>query len=564
MPPHHKTERTPAYDRRSVMAMVGSGVAVASLSGCLGDDDDDDDDDDNGVTAEPGEPVELVLHAPQFRTYDEEMRHIADDWERELGVDVTLETREWSTHLAEIYGGDFSGAGFTSEGSTPGRVDPQRYLSSWISDNIPNPNRAQYSNSEYDEIFEELVATFDTDERNELIEELQEILVEDLPFIGHGWPPFVSPVNTELWDFPPMEFLGASSFNSVGIYEAEPLTDETTLVLGFVGDIDTGNPVGLEESGVTNLLQLVFDSPRAINLEGEFVDWACETEEIDETTFELTLADGLDEFTDGSDLGASDLAFTFNFMAEHGPGEYGPLTGTIDEAEVVDERTVEVNLTTPDFTFLTSTLSYFPILPEHVWEDVPAEGETVETDVLDIDDIFGAGPFTLEEWSTERMVFEANDDYFQGPPGPDELILASRGSNDALRTDMVGGEIHASHTIVPPTIAEQIVEGNDDITLHTTESVHFEHISLNIENEPLDDVAFREALAHAIDIESFGEIFYLGDFTPGNNTPVHPVHDWGNDDFPTIDEMFDPDEAQNILEDAGYTWDDDDRLLFPE
>ncbi len=551
------------------MKMFGGGLAVATVSGCLGDDDDGDsgndgsgDDGDDG-SGETGDPVEIVLHAPNFRTYADEMQWIADEWERELGITVDVETRDWTTHLAEIYGGQFEGVGFTSAGSTPARVEPQFYLSYPTTDSIPNPNQSRYSNEDYDETYEELVGTFDEDERNELIGQLQEMTAEDVPFVGHGWPPFVSPVNTALWDFQPTRFLGASSFNQMGIYQAEPQADETSLVLGFVGDIETGNPVGLQEVGVTKLMHLVYDTPRILNLDGEFEDWACEVEEVDQTTIEMTLRDGFDEFTDGTELTAEDVAFTYNFLSENTPAQLTSLLARVDSAEALDDRTAQINLSAPDYTFTTATLVMVPILPQHIWEGTDEEFEEIDVFNMDTEDVIGAGPFLLEEWSSDRILLTANEDYFQGPPGPDEVILAGRGSNDALRNDMVTGQIHGSHTTVPPTIAEEIGGGSEDIELQETESVHFEHISFNMENEPLDDQAMREALAISIDIEAFSDVFYLGEWTPGNNTPVHPVQPWGREDLPTLADLYDVEEARSILEEAGYSWDDDDQLRYP-
>ena len=555
-------------NRRAAMKLFGGGVTVGVLAGCIGDDDTaddgvDDGDDDDFVPGEPGDPVEFDLMAPRYRTYDEEMRYVADQWEEHLGVTVNLEFRDWSTHLAEIYGGDYeTGIGFTSSGTTPARVDPQGVFGHLISDAIPSPNRSRWANDEFDELFDQMVSEFDPDQRSDIIGEMQELVAEELPVLAHGWPPFISPTNTTLWDVEPARFLGFSSFHRLGQYEAEPLTDETTLVFALVGDIETGNPIGVTESGVLSLLQSVFDTPRIFDHDGSVRDWACDTEVVDDHTVALTLKDGVDEFTDGTEVTADDLAFSFNYMAEHRPPEYAPVIPAVEGAEVVDDRTAHVNLSHPDAAFMTSTLPYFPILPEHVFEDIPEGDEPIEGVTMEPEEIVGFGPFDVVEWSSDRLRLVQNEDYFQGPPGPDEIILVGRGSMDAIRTDMVAGEVHANHSIVPPGVAEEIEAGTDDVEIFADTSAHWEHLSWIVDVAPFDDLEFRRALTRSVNIQEYSDVFWLGDWLPGDNTPVNPAHDLGVD-LPTIDELFDPEEARSILEDAGYTW-EDDQLRYPE
>ena len=58
-------------------------------------------------------------------------------------------------------------------------------MSSWYSGN--SEYYGYYSNPEYDSLFEELMVTYDTGRRAEIIEALQQILIDDAATIVHGY-----------------------------------------------------------------------------------------------------------------------------------------------------------------------------------------------------------------------------------------------------------------------------------------------------------------------------------------------------------------------------------------
>jgi len=79
-------------------------------------------------------------------------------------------------------------------------------------------------------------------------------------------------------------------------------------------------------------------------------------------------------FHDGSPLTADDVAYTFQLLSQETLGQGGAATGSsFSEARVVDPRTVEFVLSSPDPTFLSVVLATIPIVPRHAVEAAYAD-----------------------------------------------------------------------------------------------------------------------------------------------------------------------------------------------
>lgn len=85
-------------------------------------------------------------------------------------------------------------------------------------------------------------------------------------------------------------------------------------------------------------------------------------------------------------------------------------------------------------------------------------------------------------------------------------------------------------------------------------------LTFNVTVFPLDDVAVRRAIAHAVD-QSATHALMNGTGSP-TDAAVPPMGgEWHNPSVRSYD--YDLAEARRLLDDAGYVWDDDGRLLAP-
>jgi len=94
---------------------------------------------------------------------------------------------------------------------------------------------------------------------------------------------------------------------------------------------------------------------------------------------------------DGQPLGAADVAFSFDYYAQH-PFRWTS-TSVVESATVLGADRVRIRLRRPYAPFLEDIAGSVPILPQHIWSRVSAP-ETYDGP----DASLGSGPFRLEEY----------------------------------------------------------------------------------------------------------------------------------------------------------------------
>ena len=100
---------------------------------------------------------------------------------KEIGIDVEMTV---VNNITEILNNRTFDIATVSEVTMP-TGDPQRYLSHWYSKS--NDNYSGYVNNQYDIIYEKLLKEVDVVARKELIKQLQQIILDDVPCIVYGF-----------------------------------------------------------------------------------------------------------------------------------------------------------------------------------------------------------------------------------------------------------------------------------------------------------------------------------------------------------------------------------------
>jgi peptide/nickel transport system substrate-binding protein len=101
------------------------------------------------------------------------------------------------------------------------------------------------------------------------------------------------------------------------------------------------------------------------------------------------------------------------------------------------------------------------------------------------------------------------------------------------------------------------------ISVVETDDIGFIMITPYLAKMPWRDVELRRALHHAIDKEFIVNTLMGGYGVLGKNTIIAPANKfWHNPNMPEV--QFDLNKARKILEEAGYGWDKEGRLLYPD
>jgi peptide/nickel transport system substrate-binding protein len=353
--------------------------------------------------------------------------------------------------------------------------------------------------------------------------------------------------------------------------QESPGTDDekVTFTVGQVNDAITFNPMFMIETPEYNTTDLVYDKLLSWSQEdfSTVPDLATDWEQSDDGfTWTFTIRDDA-TWHDGTPLTARDIAATYNWIIAEGAGNllsYFPFT----EAG---------GITAPDDTTLvwtTTTPTSAPVYPPYVYV-MPESLLSQYDDKADFrewkgfPDTVGSGPFNLVEWRRgDFWRLEANPDYYGGAPHIDEFIFRVFQNEDAMIEALKQGEIDFADNVTANLFDSIVDEPN--ITTNVGNPTSFTQMSFNLCTNEVDycrsegfnhhpattDPQFRLAVEHAIDRQALVDRVLLGYASPG--ITVIPSPKWHHTPPDVV--TYDPDEANRILDQAGYLDTDNDGI----
>lgn len=243
------------------------------------------------------------------------------------------------------------------------------------------------------------------------------------------------------------------------------------------------------------------------------------------------------QFTDGEALTAEDVAFTYNLCREE--SSVNDFT-MLERAEAVDADTVKFYMNRP-YSIWPYTMAVVGIVPEHVYDENYGEHP------------IGSGRYILKQWDKgQQVILEANPDYYGGEVKMKKVTILFM-EEDASLAAAMSGQADISYTSAP--YAEQTVDGYELLSVKTVDNRGFNLPAVEAQsadgtemgNDVTVDVAVRRAVNMGIDRQEMIENV-LG----GYGTPAYSVCDklpWYN---PASEVEYDPKQAKEILEEAGW------------
>lgn len=499
----------------------------------------------------------------------------------ELGVPSELDEMPVSVLYDENWRDDV-GLATTISMNTHG-PDPQRGLD-------PNPfldrahpsnpsNSMNYWNDEASELIEEQIKEIEDQERRiELVHEAQDILSEDMYLQTTGFADAISVMNTNEftgWVGTPGNGHTQDSFIWSNV-NVQPQTDETTLVKGVSQEMENLNISYGAGDWKAKVLTNVYDGLMDASPDFDLVPGlATNMEAVDDTTVEVDLREGV-TWHDGESFGPEDVKFSAEYYAETNSTQQPAFYDPIDSVEILSETgggSVRFNLIEPDAGFLTYRAVRSIIYAKHYWENVD---DPVNHNP---DPAIGTGPFRVESWEPgQRLVLSKWEDHwlwdedirreqigdqFEPGDGVDEIRYVNVGNTDSLIGALQDGSIDCIGEGLTNPQADRAAE-SDGVEKKTQENYAALDIHINHCVALIRDKEFRHAWAMSFDKEGFFENTLGGNGTvqpTGGNNLAPIIGDWYNPDAHQFD--FDVEEARSRLEKAGYTWDNEGTLRWP-
>ncbi len=505
----------------------------------------------------------LVVSQLSFASYEEWWRQIPPELEK-VGITVDVQPIEANTWIQNCSVERDCGT-FTSTGSgvTDDRIDPNWFLTQVLhSDragaNAGGSNLSNWMNEEVDALIDAQAVELDPEVRRDLIMQIQEIFASESPFIPVY---FINDVQaydkTKFEGFLQRPSAGISRFNNLTSFlNVRPLTDQTTLRIENNHDGNSTNPF-VASGGLFNTATMtwIYDTLARKNENLETIPWAAESWVwVDDTTIDVKLREDM-TFHDGEAVTAEDVAFTVNYAMENEFASWAGIFDVVAGVEQIDDYTVRFTLHDVFSPFESNILTAIYIVPQHIWADID------DPQVFENPEPVGSGPFTFGHWRrNESWLFNRNPNHFQAPQV--DVLVAIIPTSEVWLGMLENQELDANGTYVRGDSQIETLEVMDHLEILITPSVGVQSVYIDTRVLPGSDPAFRRAVHHLIPKESILDVVAgLGGGTIADANWVHPTSEFYNPN--TASYPYDPEAARQILEDAGYTWDDEGRLHYP-
>lgn len=320
----------------------------------------------------------------------------------------------------------------------------------------------------------------------------------------------------------------------------EPAAEEKPVVVASPNDMDTLDPHAV--TGMfpyRSVMYWVFDVLVDADREGQPVpELAKEWTRVDPLTWEFKLAENA-TFHNGEPVNADAIKFSFERMKEEEFANYNQIyrRTSLKEVKVIDEYTIQLitEKLAPDMLFWVS--ESFIVPPQYYSEH--------DSEFLSQNPV-GSGPFKFTEWAKDdHLTFVANEDYFQGAPAIQNLVMRVIPEASSRLNELITGNVDLV-TSLKPDQAEQA--NSDNSRLVTAQGWRKMHVGISqIGIDPLKNKLVRQAMNYAVDKQTIIDAMMLGATTPLQSIVNAPLNN------PELEPYeYNPEKAKALLAEAGY------------
>ena len=212
------------------------------------------------LAQDPVAPVEIYTTTESYDPIRYEGAFIIQEAWEELGLDVTVTPMEFSTLLDRFYSEQDFDATILGWSGRVDRLDPQFFLGTLDSRQAePGANNpGGYDNPEYDELFDAQSREFDIEARRDIVHEMQELYMPDVPVVVlFHRDEVVAYNNTAFTNMNAMA--GEGLYSEWGPMEAQPVGERATLRIGGPQEPDNINPLNSTSVWGWKWMRLYYD-----------------------------------------------------------------------------------------------------------------------------------------------------------------------------------------------------------------------------------------------------------------------------------------------------------------
>jgi peptide/nickel transport system substrate-binding protein len=286
----------------------------------------------------------------------------------------------------------------------------------------------------------------------------------------------------------------------------------------------------------------------------KFTPWLAESGTwTDATTFTMKTRSGV-QWSDGKPFTAKDVAFTIGLAKIKAVGSN--IWTYVTDATATDDSTVVVKFNNPAYQQWAQWTYNSPILPEHVWASKANEDILKDKNPNGV----GTGPYMYKTAAQDRMVYVKNDSWWGiaagHPVTPKYIVDIVNGANNVALGELMQGGIDLSNNFLPgvATLVDKGYVGTYYKQAPYMLSANTAWLATNDIKKPMDDAAFRQAIAWSINVPDVVNKVYGNIVAAASPTGLLPTWDKYIDKA-QVDKLgfkYDPAKAASILDAAGY------------
>lgn len=317
---------------------------------------------------------------------------------------------------------------------------------------------------------------------------------------------------------------------SIGV-AAPALAAEVTIAIG--SEPTTLDPQLRDDGGERAVNDNIYETLMARTADGELVPGlaAAEPTQVDETTWEITLREGV-SFHNGEPFNAAAVVHSVERIIDpEFNSEQSSFFSTIIGAEAVDDRTVRLTTAGPD-----------PILPSRLYwmKMVPADASQADGFA---ENPVGTGPYVFQDWQRgSTITLTVNPDYWGETPSIDTVNYRFVEESGTRLAGLLSGEYDLI-TNLQPEFVDQVPNSA------AVSGLELPIVILSADSGPTQDVRIRQALNYAVDKQVLAENLFEGYAEVMQGQLLAPSY-FGFNSAVTGYE-YDPDKARALLEEAG-------------
>ena len=269
---------------------------------------------------------------------------------------------------------------------------------------------------------------------------------------------------------------------------AEKVSARDDVVIYYNSEPDTLDQHDTETVSAAVMIRNLYANLYRLDSNGNIVPELAESYTVNDdfSVYEITIKDGL-QFSDGSDLKASDVAYSYNRAKSLG----GTYYKCLQEVRALNDRTVRITLSEPNSTFLNDLcVEYMCVMSEKAVES----GMDVDTCPT-----ITSGAYTVEEWKKgDRIILKANPYYLAGEPPIKKAVIVYQLSENSAYQALTDGSVDYLASVSSEEVP--YLKANDDIELISYDNFAWNFLSLNEKDPHFADDKVRRAIYYALDL----------------------------------------------------------------